>query len=154
MKKIFTGNYEECKYGNLISISGDRGKSVGFEGKALPELAPKRAFWDVWHDNKRKISEIENNKYYIKQYYKQVLKKVDILELLKDEENPILLCYEKGQDFCHRHILAEYIELRYGIVVRDIKIDKDLNVEENERPSYIKEYLKEIMDREELELDF
>ena len=25
-KRIFTGNYEECKVGNLISISGDRGK--------------------------------------------------------------------------------------------------------------------------------
>lgn len=24
--RIFTGNYEECKRGNLISISGDRGK--------------------------------------------------------------------------------------------------------------------------------
>ncbi len=25
-KRIFTGNYEECKVGNLISISGDREK--------------------------------------------------------------------------------------------------------------------------------
>ena len=24
--RIFTGNYEECKIGNLISISGDRGR--------------------------------------------------------------------------------------------------------------------------------
>lgn len=27
-KRIFTGNYEECKTGNLISISGDRGKKL------------------------------------------------------------------------------------------------------------------------------
>ena len=39
-KRIFTGNYEECKIGNLISISGDRGKSVGFTGKSIPQLAP------------------------------------------------------------------------------------------------------------------
>ena len=38
-KRIFTGNYEECKIGNLISISGDRGKSVGFTGKSIPQLS-------------------------------------------------------------------------------------------------------------------
>lgn len=48
-KRIFTGNYEECKIGNLISISGDRGKSVGFTGKSIPQLAPKRKFWEIWH---------------------------------------------------------------------------------------------------------
>lgn len=34
-ERIFTGNYDECKVGNLISISGDRGKSAGFVGKAI-----------------------------------------------------------------------------------------------------------------------
>lgn len=28
--RIFTGNYEETKIGNLISISGDRGKKSEF----------------------------------------------------------------------------------------------------------------------------
>ena len=145
--RIFTGNYEECKVGNLISISGDRGKSVGFKGKAIPELAPKRAFWNIWHDNIGKIPEEENNRYYIEQYYKHVLSKVDIEELLKDEKDPILLCFEKGLDFCHRHVLAEYIEMTYGIKVRDIKIDENLNIEENKRPEYIKRILKDVISR-------
>ena len=51
MNRVFTGNYEECKAGNLISISGDRGKSVGFEGKVIPDLAPRRVFWNVWNEN-------------------------------------------------------------------------------------------------------
>ena len=42
-KRIFTGNYEECKAGNLISISGDRGRKIGFIGKAMPKLAPKKS---------------------------------------------------------------------------------------------------------------
>ena len=146
--RIFTGNYEECKVGNLISISGDRGKSVGFKGKAIPKLAPKRAFWNIWHDNIGKIPEEENNRYYIEQYYKQVLSKVDIEELLKDEKDPILLCFEKGQEFCHRHVLAEYIEMTYGIKVRDIKIDENLNIEENKRPEYIKKILKDVISME------
>lgn len=147
-KRIFTGNYEECKVGNLISISGDRGRSVGFEGKAIPKLAPKKNFWDIWHNNIGKISEEENTKYYIEQYYKQVLSKVDIEELLKDEKDPILLCFEKGQEFCHRHVLAEYIEMTYGVKVRDIKIDENLNIEENERPEYIRKILEEVIQKE------
>ena len=111
-KRIYTGNYEECKAGNLISISGDRGKKVGFEGKAIPQFAPKKGFWTTFDNNIGKIPEEENIRYYIEEYYKQVLSKVDIKDLLKDEKDPILLCYEKGQDFCHRHVLAEYIEIK------------------------------------------
>jgi len=148
MNRIFTGNYDECKVGNLISISGDRGGKVGFNGKAIPKLAPKRGFWETWHNNIGKISEEENTRYYIEEYYKQVLSKVNIKELLKDEKDPILLCYEKGQDFCHRHVLAEFIELNYGIKVRDIKIDEKLNIEENTRPKYIRDMLKNVMQRE------
>ncbi len=146
--RIFTGNYEECKIGNLISISGDRGRKVGFDGKAIPKLAPKRGFWKIWHNNIGKISEEENTRYYIEEYYKQVLSKVNIEELLKNEKDPILLCYEKGKDFCHRHVLAEFIELTYGIKVRDIKIDEKLNIEENDKPDYIKNILLDVMSQE------
>lgn len=147
-KRIFTGNYDECKVGNLISISGDRGRSVGFEGKAIPQLAPKREFWNVWHNNIGKISETENTRYYIQEYYKQVLSKVNIEDLLKDEKDPILLCFEKGQQFCHRHVLAEYIEMTYGIKVRDIKIDENLNITENERPQNIRKILESVMEKQ------
>ena len=127
----------------LISISGDRGKSVGFNGKAIPQLAPKREFWNIWHENIGKIPEEENTRYYINEYYKQVLSKVDIEELLKVEKDPILLCFEKGQQFCHRHILAEYIEMKYKIKVIDIKIDENLNITENKRPENIRRILEE-----------
>ena len=146
--RIFTGNYDECKVGNLISISGDRGRSVNFQGKAIPKLAPKKVFWDIWHNNIGKIPEMDNARYYIQEYYKQVLSKVNIEELLKDEKDPILLCFEKGQEFCHRHVLAEYIELTYGVKVRDIKIDEKLNIIENPRPEYIKRILKEVIQNE------
>ncbi len=146
-KRIFTGNYEECKSGNLISISGDRGRKVGFQGKAIPQLAPKKTFWNVFNDNIGKISEEENIRYYIEEYYKQVLSKVDIEELLQHEKDPILLCYEKGQNFCHRHVLAEYIEMIYGVKVRDIKIDENLNIGENQRPEYIKRMLQKVLNQ-------
>ena len=146
--RIFTSSYDDCKVGNLISISGDKGRRAGFKGKAISELAPKRNFWEKWHNNIGKISEEENTKYYIKEYYDKVLSKVNIEDLLKHEKDPVLLCYERGQEFCHRHVLAEYIEMVYGIKVRDIKVDNNLNIEENKRPEYIKKILKEIMSLE------
>ena len=147
-ERIFTGNYDECKAGNLISISGDRGKSVGFVGKAIPQLAPKRKFWTIWHDNIGKISDEANTRYYIQEYYRQVLSRLNLDELLSEEKDPILLCYEKGQEFCHRHVLAEFIELTYGAKVRDIKVNEKLNVEENIRPGYIRDILKDIMQKQ------
>ena len=134
-KRIFTGNYEECKIGNLISISGDRGKSVGFTGKSIPQLAPKRKFWEVWHNNIGKIPEEQNNRYYIE-------------EVLKDEKDPILLCYEKEGQFCHRHVLAEFVNLKYGIYVPDISISEGLEIIEHKKPEYIREILQKLMEKE------
>ncbi len=145
---IYTSNYDECYVGNLISISGDKGRSVGFVGKAITELAPKKGFWREWKDNIGKIPEEENTRFYIKHYYDEVLSKVDIMDLLKDEVDPILLCYEKGQDFCHRHVLAEYIEIVYGIRVDDVKIDFNGNVTINQRPPYIRQMLLEVMNEQ------
>ena len=44
MNRIFTGNYEECKVGNLISISGDRGKKVGMEYSSRSFRAKRNYF--------------------------------------------------------------------------------------------------------------
>lgn len=146
-KRIFTGSYEKCKVGNLISISGDRGKSVGFRGKALPQLAPKLNFWKIWHNNIGEIPEYENTKYYIEEYYKQVLSKIDIKELLKNEKDPILLCYEESEDFCHRHIVAEFIEIKYGLHVQEIEISETLQIIQKERPQNLRNILEEILEK-------
>ena len=141
VSKIYTGCYDVCKAGNLISISGDRGKMVGFNGKALPKLAPKREFWRVWHSNIGKIPEEENTRYYIEEYYKQVLQKLDLEDLLSGEQEPILLCYESSKEFCHRHIVAEYIEFKYGIFVPEIAIDCNSQIIIKERPKNIRQIL-------------
>lgn len=142
---IYTGKYENCKRGNLISISGDHGKKVGFEGKYIPELAPKLSFWKVWKENTSKISGYENTMFYIREYYKEVLIGIDIEEILSKEENPILLCYEDFNEFCHRHVLAEYIELKYGIKVTEIEVNEYGVITPKARPKYIKEMLLSVI---------
>ena len=34
-------------------------------------------------------------------------------------DNIILLCYEKSGDFCHRHILADWLEENFGYKVKE-----------------------------------
>ena len=148
---IYTGKYGNCKSGNLISISGDHGKMVGFEGKYYPELAPKLSFWKIWKENIGKISEYENTKFYINEYYLQVLLNADLESIIESDEDVVFLCNEDSEDFCHRHVLAEYIELKYGIKVQEIAIDEKGNITYKKRPKYIREILLEVIRENGLE---
>ena len=148
---IYTGKYDNCKSGNLISISGDRGKKVCFNGKAISKLAPRLSFWKIWEENIGEVNEYDNTKYYINEYYKQVLISSDIESILSEEIDPILLCYEDSNEFCHRHVLADYIELKYGIKVFEIEIDEFGNMTIKDRPKYIKKILLEVIRENKLE---
>lgn len=142
---IYTGNYNNCKSGNLISISGNRGRDAGFEGKYCEELAPKYRFWKEWHDSLDIMTKEESTKFYTEHYYYEVLKKINpkkVLELLG--KDPILLCYENPEEFCHRHLAARYFET-LGYFTSEIKIDEKGNIEYLNRPKYIGEMLDKVM---------
>lgn len=145
MKKIMTGNYDNCKTGNLVSISGDKGKLALYEGNYMKGLAPKKSFWNIWHDNIGKISEEENTRYYVKKYYEEVLSKYDPMQLYNLLENEtILLCYESCEDFCHRHLPAFYLELFLGIKTSEVRVNsRRQTYHVQPRPEYLKDMLEE-----------
>lgn len=143
---IYTSSYKKCLNGNKISISGDRGKSVGYQGECFPALDPKLSFWKIWHDNIGKIPKEENNYYYIKNYYELVLKDLDPNEILNLLNNKILLCYEDNMEFCHRHIIAYWIELELGISVPEVEVDEYGNMTILDRPIWVKEMLEKVID--------
>ena len=49
------------------------------------------------------------------------------------------MCYEKEGQFCHRHVLAEFVNLKYGIYVPDISISEGLEIIEHKKPEYIRQ---------------
>ena len=130
----------------LVAISGNRGKDAGFKGEAYPKLAPKKGFWQIWHDNIGKVSELENNRYYIEEYYKQVLSKLNPMEVYNVLDNSILLCYEDYNEFCHRHIVAAWLELTLHITIPEVYVH-NYDVYGYIRPAYIKEILKDVMEQ-------
>lgn len=141
---IYTGNYSNCNGDMCVSISGDKGKDAGYTGRCCLKLAPVRAFWKKWKANIGKIPEIDNTKYYIHEYYTQVLKPLHPKEIAKKLDNSILLCYEKDNEFCHRHLVAFWLEETLGIKVNEVKVVNG-NIQIIDRPEYFRKYLLEEM---------
>ena len=142
---ISTSSHNDWQSDKYItySISGNRGKDVNYQGKCYPELAPKLSFLKVWHNNIGRISEEENNRYYVQEYWNQVLSKLDPEKVFRDLDYSVLLCYEPNTEFCHRHIVAAWFEILLGVKVPEEKA-KDYQIEEIDRPEYIKDYLEEL----------
>ena len=56
----------------------------------------------------------------------------------------ILLCHDTVDEFCHRRLVTDYIELETGIYIPELVIDKYDNVKKIS-PIRYKNRLKEIM---------
>ena len=138
---ICTGSYDKCPSDmyNRCSISGDRGKKVGYSGTYYSKLEPKKDFWLVYDGNIGKISEKENNEYYIREYWNKVLSKLDPQEVYEELDNKILLCYESENQFCHRHIVAAWFELFLNIQIPEVQYD-NCGLKFFDREGYYKDY--------------
>lgn len=84
-----------------------------YHGAEYKKLAPKWSFFSKWKNGSHK----GDNDYYIKNFYELVLDKLDPEQVIKELEGftgvssdkIILLCYEKPGDFCHRHLVADWL---------------------------------------------
>jgi len=131
-----TGSYKNVKNGNMVSITGDGGNAWGFYGNIYKKIAPKLYLWKYYDANPDNLSEEDIIDWYIKEFYELRLKNLnvlDFLEILKQKfgEEIILLCHEEPnlklskKHFCHRRLLADWIELESGIIVPKLSIDEN-----------------------------
>ena len=44
---------------------------------------------------------------------------VEGLELMTKEVEPVMMCHCGAKDFCHRHLVAEWIERETGIIIEE-----------------------------------
>ena len=135
-----TGNYASVKSGNTLSVTGDGGNAWGYFGPAYKKLAPKLVTYLPYAEKSQKLIELRSDALrvkeylelrrqiedeYIESYYNLRLKNLNVEELLitlynKFGDNIILLCHEPVEEFCHRRLLADYIELKTGIYIPEI----------------------------------
>lgn len=80
-----------------------------YNGLEYKKLAPKLYFFKIW-------KETGDNAYYVKHYREDILDKLnphnvvkELQELSNKDKDIVLLCYEKPDDFCHRHIVSLWL---------------------------------------------
>lgn len=134
-----TSCYENAKSGNLVSITGDGGNAWGFYGSSYKKMAPKLYLWQYYDKNPDGLSEDDLINWYIHLFYEIRLKNLNANDLIKTlyekfGEGIILLCHElpdvklNKEHFCHRRLLADWIELETGIIIPEISIESDDSV--------------------------
>lgn len=111
---VWTGYYAQMKkyaQADLVPVSIAYLTPVWYMGETCFELAPPRKLLVGYKDG------VISQKEYTKKY-NDFLKTVnwgDVIEKLytisdkHEGKDLVLCCYEKPSDFCHRHLLAEYL---------------------------------------------
>lgn len=91
-----------------------------FKGPTYGKLAPILEMFVEWKYGKMESLEKDHkgdNEWYTKRYSEEVLKKLEAKKVVKeleelagvDQSKIILMCYEKPEDFCHRHLAAAWL---------------------------------------------
>lgn len=104
---------KELENNNIIPISICGKAPDWYKGLQYKKLAPKYGFFMEWKKN-------HNNDYYIEHFQSEVLDQLDVTDVILDfsrlsygfnvgENDIALICYEKPSDFCHRHLVAEWL---------------------------------------------
>lgn len=98
-----------AKMDNAVAIS--IGVPKWFKGERYPALAPS---WSLVKES--------NEKTYRERYYREVLSRLNPVYVADDLEGKILLCHEKPGDFCHRRLVAEWLERNLLIEVPELGV--------------------------------
>jgi len=130
MKKIYTSNYaRNCDNSMAIGISIIMPE--WYTGKYLAFLAPKVEMVGKYNKGEMNYTQRKYTRDYI-----DLLKSrnVDPHELIKKiPDGSILLCYESPGMFCHRRILADWIERHTGLVVPEWKNETEKEKEKQNK---------------------
>lgn len=88
-----------------------------YTGLCYKKLAPKWDFFVKW-------KETRDNHYYVRCFHEQVLSKLNVAQVLSDlhrmagDGDIALVCYEKPEDFCHRHLVANWFR-ENGVQIKE-----------------------------------
>jgi uncharacterized protein (DUF488 family) len=110
--RIYTSYFAKLKSipSDIVPISICGKTPDNYKGLQYKKLAPKYDFFMEWKKN-------HDNNFYIEHFNKEVLDVLDRQSVLKELKimsggfDVVLLCYEKPSDFCHRHLVADWLSV-------------------------------------------
>ena len=111
---MYTGYFaKEKKYRELglVPVSISLYTPQWFNGAKYTKLSPNTSILFSYEEGKL------DQDGYARRFINEVLNQLDYKAVIADlevltntnQENIVLLCYEKASDFCHRHIVAEWL---------------------------------------------
>lgn len=121
MIKVYTSYFSKLRVlSDTIKPIAICGKAPqGWGGLEYKKFAPKYSFFAEW-------KKTGDNDYYIEHFNDEVLsclKAKDVmaeLTRLSGGADVVLICYEKPDNFCHRHLVAKWLSEQLGIEVIEI----------------------------------
>ena len=92
-----------------------------YNGLQYKKVAPS---WSILEEYKYN----HNIQRYTDRFNNEILSKItpqnfinDINKITNNAENIVLLCYEKPTDFCHRHLVADWVSNNTDIQIKELK---------------------------------
>ena len=106
---IYTSYFSSHKYHPDNGISISRWNSF-WRGPTFKNLAPSEQLLSWWKSLPKPVQEMpEAQEQYRIIYTEQTLSKISPAEVAELFDGKVLLCFEKSTDFCHRHIVADWL---------------------------------------------
>lgn len=123
---IYTGYFakmKKYKEAGLVPVSIAWGTPVWYEGETCFEVAPTYKILKGYKDGT--ISEQEYEKLYLQHLssvdWTAVINKLYDISDKYDGKDLVLCCYEKSLDFCHRHILSDFLN-NHGLKIEECEL--------------------------------
>lgn len=127
MREFYTGYFariEKYKELGLYPVSIARYNPKGMNIFTWSAVAPSE---DILKDYKSgKITEIEYDfRYRLQLQNRNILEDLNFIDskVPKEYKGIVLCCYEKSGSFCHRHILAGYIDEKFSIDIKEVSLE-------------------------------
>lgn len=109
---MYTSNFSKSA-ADPRAVSIARRAPPWYTGPSYLDLAPTEELLNHWHM-------YHDQQHYLIEFQKQ-LDKLDPLKVLNDlGPDAVLCCWEAPDVFCHRFIIARWLEYHCGIVISEI----------------------------------
>lgn len=130
MKKIYTSNYaRHCD--NPMAIGISLTIPEWYNGKYLKYLAPRSEMLGKFKQNGESYSQRKYTRDYIDLLKARNVNPHQLIKKIPD--GSILLCYETPGEFCHRRILADWVERHTGFIIQEWKNEKEKKIEKQNK---------------------
>lgn len=110
---IATSYFASKLWRDKKAVAISQGIPKWFKGRSYKALAPS------WN-----LVRVKDEDEYTRRYRQEALDRLSPQKVLDDlGKDAVLLCWEKPGDFCHRRLVAEWLEKAIGITVPELGLE-------------------------------